>query len=434
MLNIEKKKNLLLISILTGLIIALPTQAASTQSSTNPSGQIKFTPQVGLPGFTEERTFTSNSTVYIAELMKKIFNYGVQIITVLSLLVVIIGGFLWSIAGGNGQKVGEAKQWIFSGLGGLALTLFAYLILQTINVNLVTFKPAQINIVGGLDLMLSRKSEPNQYFPDAAQKTMTIAESTDPNGKKACCLIRYVGLAGPRSLYGVDNIQCATLQATYYRGPDNSTEQQCVEFFNNTTLSPYSHIDNVSQMYDINNFVYTEESVPAQSAILLVGDFCEKNTSLATLCMGKDHPNYCQTRSVGSECITQDNYWGYCNKEKKCVRCKNYGELAPAWYACPHYLGKIVQQGEKRIVDGGYKNSGTNPDDPLGYKCGTQMTGCGEKHGKDSGRRCICYASFCYNECIKNGGVANKHCKNVQPTKYSLFIKNHYNAQCLFLD
>ncbi len=426
MLNIKKKKNPLLIFILTGLIIALPTQAASTQSSTNPSGQIKFTPQVGLPGFTETRTFTSNSTVYIAELIKEIFNYGVQIIAVLSLLVVIIGGFLWSIAGGNGQKVGEAKQWIFSGLGGLALTLFSYLILQTINVNLVTFKPAQLKIVGGLDLMTSRKSEPYQYFPDAAQKTMTIAESTDPNGKKACCLISTYGLTGPHQLKNVNIISCATLQATYYANSNSSTEQQCIEFYNANVAPGTPTITNISRIYDLATFVYdAKESVPTNSATLLTGGFCEENASLKTLCMGKDHPDYCQTRSVGSECITQDNYWGYCDKEKKCLKCKNYGETSTVTYACPDFLGKIVVQGNKYIVDGGYKNDGSNPNDPRGYKCGNEMLGCfAPDPFYPSKLRCICYAHFCYEECIKNGG-STKHsdCKDIQPTKFGPFLE-----------
>jgi len=436
MLNIKKKKASLLIFILTGFIIALPTQAASTQSSTNPSGQIKFTPQVGLPGFTETRTFTSNSTVYIAELIKEIFNYGVQIIAVLSLLVVIIGGFLWSIAGGNGQKVGEAKQWIFSGLGGLALTLFSYLILQTINVNLVTFKPAQLKIVGGLDLITSRKSEPNQYFPDAAQKTMTIAESTDPNGKKACCLISTYGPPGPHSIIYINNIRCATLQATYYANSNSSTEQQCIEFYNANVTSSNSTINNISRIYDLATFVYdAKESVPDNSATLLTGGFCEENASLKTLCMGKDHPDYCQTRSVGSECITQDNYWGYCDKEKKCLKCKNYGETTTVAYACPDFLGKIVKQGNKYIVDGGYKNDGSNPNDPRGYKCGNEMWGCFVlDYIYPSKRRCVCYGTFCYDECIKNGGKkGHGDCKNVKPTKVASYMNSmSHNLLCTY--
>ncbi|MBP8599672.1 hypothetical protein KBI31_00280 [Patescibacteria group bacterium] len=393
-----------------------------------PTNSLKFTAQVGLPNFPKTYIFSSNSTIPIAQLVQGLFTYGVQIITVLSLLVVIIGGFLWSMAGGNGQKVGEAKQWIFSGLGGLALTLFSYLILRTINVNLVTFNPAQIKIIGGLDLITSRKSDPNQYFPDAAQKTMTIAESTDPNGKKACCLINNVGAAeGPRQKWNVRTIRCATLQAPSYTGSNSSTDKLCINFFNSTNMESSTYIiANIYRTYDINDFVYSEGSVPDKSAVLLTGGFCEENPSLKTLCMGKNHPSYCQTRSKGSECITSDNYWGYCNKEKKCVRCSNYGGVAPAWYACPDYRGKVVIQGHKLIGDGGYKNNSNNPDDPLGYKCGTAMYGCAQE-GKNKEYRCTCYAHFCYDECIKNGGTKNKHCKDVKPKDYELYkIDNRY--------
>ncbi len=123
-----------------------------------PTNSLKFTAQVGLPHFPKSYIFSSNSTIPIAQLVQGLFTYGVQIITVLSLLVVIIGGFLWSIAGGNGQKVGEAKQWIFSGLGGLALTLFSYLILRTINVKLVNFNVASIEAISGIKINIHKST------------------------------------------------------------------------------------------------------------------------------------------------------------------------------------------------------------------------------------------------------------------------------------
>ncbi|OGH88013.1 MAG: hypothetical protein A3J93_02475 [Candidatus Magasanikbacteria bacterium RIFOXYC2_FULL_42_28] len=49
---------------------------------------------------------------------------------IVAIVIILIGGFTWMTAGGNDEKVGEAKKWIFSGIIGLAIILSAYAIAQ----------------------------------------------------------------------------------------------------------------------------------------------------------------------------------------------------------------------------------------------------------------------------------------------------------------
>ena len=52
-----------------------------------------------------------------------------NILSILGLVFIIItiyAGFIWMTAGGNDEKVAEAKKWIFSGIIGLAIILSAY--------------------------------------------------------------------------------------------------------------------------------------------------------------------------------------------------------------------------------------------------------------------------------------------------------------------
>ncbi len=60
------------------------------------------------------------------------------ILGVLSLVIVLIGGFKWMTSGGNEEGVGSAKKTIAAGIVGLVIIFFAYAI--------VTFV---FNVVGG---------------------------------------------------------------------------------------------------------------------------------------------------------------------------------------------------------------------------------------------------------------------------------------------
>jgi len=41
-------------------------------------------------------------------------------------VIVLIGGYTWMTAGGNDEKIGEAKKWMFAGVIGLAIIFSAY--------------------------------------------------------------------------------------------------------------------------------------------------------------------------------------------------------------------------------------------------------------------------------------------------------------------
>lgn len=47
---------------------------------------------------------------------------------VVAVVIILLGGFKWMTAGGNDEKVGEAKRLIIAGIIGLAIILSAYAI------------------------------------------------------------------------------------------------------------------------------------------------------------------------------------------------------------------------------------------------------------------------------------------------------------------
>jgi hypothetical protein len=57
---------------------------------------------------------------------------------IVAVVIVLYGGFKWMVAGGNDEKVGEAKRLIISGIIGLAIILSAYAITSFVISSLIT--------------------------------------------------------------------------------------------------------------------------------------------------------------------------------------------------------------------------------------------------------------------------------------------------------
>ncbi len=67
-----------------------------------------------------------------------IIRTAMSLLGIVAVVIILIGGFTWMTAGGNEEKVGEAKKWIFSGIIGLAIILSAYALASFVITQLVT--------------------------------------------------------------------------------------------------------------------------------------------------------------------------------------------------------------------------------------------------------------------------------------------------------
>lgn len=115
-----------------------------------------FKPQVEIPGMDKEFGATDpktggyaipGSTASIAKYIKVIYKYAIGIVGILAAVVLMVGGVMWIVAGGNATAIGEAKAWIGASLTGLVLALMSYLILATVNPALVDLKTTTIQTV-----------------------------------------------------------------------------------------------------------------------------------------------------------------------------------------------------------------------------------------------------------------------------------------------
>lgn len=101
-----------------------------------PWAMAKVQLETGLPGVPSELPAGQELPSYI----KYLFVFGLGLITILVLSRMIIGGMMYILAAGNAAKVEDAKDVIFQALLGFGLLLISYLLLRTINPDLVNLR------------------------------------------------------------------------------------------------------------------------------------------------------------------------------------------------------------------------------------------------------------------------------------------------------
>ena len=79
-----------------------------------------------LPSQISDESGLGNSDIRVT--IARIIKVAMGLLGIVAVVIVLIGGFTWMTAGGNEEKVGEAKKWIFAGIIGLAIILSAYAI------------------------------------------------------------------------------------------------------------------------------------------------------------------------------------------------------------------------------------------------------------------------------------------------------------------
>jgi hypothetical protein len=112
--------------------------------------------QIPIPGFL---TNLSPATIYgepgsryfyipwIGEYASAIYQYALTIVGILATVVLVWAGVVWLTAAGNAEKIKIAKEYIAGALIGLVLTFGSYLILYTLNPDLVKFDAFKLRVI-----------------------------------------------------------------------------------------------------------------------------------------------------------------------------------------------------------------------------------------------------------------------------------------------
>lgn len=159
-----------------------PPAPTSTPTQTTDSG-VHYTPvtpelSVPIPGLTFTTAYAEGDQLvvpYLAQYISAVYRYLLGISTIVAIIVVICGGFIYLL----GQTTGSTKQGltlIKDAIAGLIVLYCSYLILWTVNPNLVNLQPIRLDLIRSIPL-----GEGSGAFGDSYEDT----------GDTSQCRMRY---------------------------------------------------------------------------------------------------------------------------------------------------------------------------------------------------------------------------------------------------
>lgn len=104
------------IAVLALSVVAAPAHAQPIDPMDDPLGVDSFDGASNL------------GTRSLEETIGGIINVGLSLLGIVAVVIILMGGAKWMTAGGNEDKVGEARQLIVSGIIGLAIIMSAWAI------------------------------------------------------------------------------------------------------------------------------------------------------------------------------------------------------------------------------------------------------------------------------------------------------------------
>jgi hypothetical protein len=83
----------------------------------------------------------AGTTNNLGRCVNQIYIWSLAAAAILALFMIVIGGYITMTAAGNAERASRGKNYIQSSLIGLVLLIGAYVLLNTINPDLVNFNP-----------------------------------------------------------------------------------------------------------------------------------------------------------------------------------------------------------------------------------------------------------------------------------------------------
>ncbi len=118
---------------------------------------LEFTPQVKLPltGLNQDTvkvgSYNTKSGMMTSDLLAKyiqgFYNYGMMAASILAAIVLMGGGVLWLTSAGSDSRITQAKELIAGSITGLVILFSSWIILHTINPDLLKLKVLETKLI-----------------------------------------------------------------------------------------------------------------------------------------------------------------------------------------------------------------------------------------------------------------------------------------------
>lgn len=138
--------------IILSTLIFFPQENVLAQQADPLYEPMYFTPQIEIPNSAMSGKVPVGQpgadgfirSDLLSNYIQAIYNYGLSIGGVLAVVMLMAGGLMWLVSGGDSGKISQAKTLITGSLVGLLILFGAYLILNTINPDLVKMEGVRV--------------------------------------------------------------------------------------------------------------------------------------------------------------------------------------------------------------------------------------------------------------------------------------------------
>ena len=140
----------------------------------------------------------------LPEYLKYVFTFAIMVAGLLAFGALIYGGFSYLTSAGDPSKMKEGQDQIMAGFLGLIIILSSYLILNTINPQLVILEEPLIKGGGGIKIYTMANCQEDDENP-SFMVSQSMADLTDPDlnwgfDGKQISSIKFLGSAGSLSV------------------------------------------------------------------------------------------------------------------------------------------------------------------------------------------------------------------------------------------
>lgn len=161
------------------LQIAMTFALAGWPSDVSAATDMQYEPQIQIPGSIFDTESTAVTGDMIGKYIQAFYNYGMAVVGILAAIVLMAGGVLWLTSGGDSGKVGQAKELIIGSIVGTAILFSSWIILNTVNPELLNFKTIELANVNKATYDFLSNAEQIQYV--CLTGSLTCANTVPPS-------------------------------------------------------------------------------------------------------------------------------------------------------------------------------------------------------------------------------------------------------------
>ncbi len=238
-----------------------------------------------------------------------VYKFAIGVVGILATIMIAFGGIIWITSGGNASQIGKAQQMIWGSTLGLILAMFSYVILYTINPEIVKLNFMGVESVSKVKKGCSWQIKACDPIEQVNGKRNDCGDKPSDGKSKFCCCIN-----------------------------EDISVQGCCSY----ELNGVKQAADMSKAFCENNLNYTNQSFYKNK--IASGNKCiEKREVSCCECGTWFFEDFCADSLDHSELTDESNCEKYCRDLHSVTNRSGKSKFFPKGYKCNPYSNKCTQ-------------------------------------------------------------------------------------------